>query len=76
MNLGNEKRQDFFLCLNVVRNSNEHFEDLKSKLLLGPMFNFPNFIKRFEVHTYASDFVIGGIIMQKGHLITFETKNF
>jgi hypothetical protein len=40
------------------------------------MFKFPNFIKPFEVHTYTSDFVIGGVIMQEGHMITFETKNF
>jgi hypothetical protein len=38
------------------------------------MLKFPNFIKLFEVHTNANDFVIGGVFMQDGHPIAFENK--
>ncbi len=37
------------------------FEDLKDKLSSIPMLRFPDFIKPFEVHSNASDFVIGGV---------------
>jgi hypothetical protein len=37
------------------------FEDLKDKLSSIPMLRFPYFIKPFEVHSNASDFVIGGV---------------
>jgi hypothetical protein len=40
------------------------------------MLKFLNFIKLFEVHTNASDFVIGGVLMQDKHPITFENKFF
>ncbi|XP_070011264.1 uncharacterized protein [Nicotiana sylvestris] len=33
----------------------------------------PNFAKTFEVHTDASDFAIGGVLMQDKHLIAFES---
>jgi hypothetical protein len=34
----------------------------------------PNFVKPFKMHTDANDFVIGGIVMQKGQPITFKSK--
>jgi hypothetical protein len=37
------------------------------------MLRFPNFAKPFEVHIDASGFVIGGVLMQEGHPITFES---
>jgi hypothetical protein len=50
------------------------FEDLKDKFLSAPVIKLPNFTKPFEVHIDASDFAIGGVLMQDGHLITFESK--
>jgi hypothetical protein len=38
------------------------------------MLKFPDFIKPFKVHTNASDFTIGAILMQNGHPIAFENK--
>jgi hypothetical protein len=49
-------------------------EDLKKKFLSALMLKFPNFTKLFEVHMNASDFIIGGVFMQNGHPITFESK--
>ena len=33
-----------------------------------------NHTKPFEVYTDASDFAIGGVIMQEGHSITYESR--
>jgi hypothetical protein len=38
------------------------------------MLKFPYFRKLFEVHIDASDFTIGGVLMQDAHPITFESK--
>ena len=38
------------------------------------MFKFPEFDKPFEVHTNASDFAIGGVLMQDGRPIAYENK--
>ena len=50
------------------------FEELKSKLSSPPMLKFPKFDKPFEVHTDASDFAIGGVLMQDGRPIAYESK--
>ena len=39
------------------------FGELKSKLSLSPMLNFAELDKPFEVHTGASDFAIGRLLM-------------
>ena len=38
------------------------------------MLKFPEFKKPFKVHTNASDFTIGGVLMQEGRSIAFESK--
>ena len=50
------------------------FEELKSKLSSPPVLKFPKFDKPFEVHTDASDFAIGGVLMQDGRPIAYESK--
>ena len=42
------------------------FGELKRRLTSAPVFKNPEFKKPFEVHTYASDFAIGGVLMQEG----------
>ena len=50
------------------------FEELKSKLSSPPMLKFPEFDKPFEVHMDASDFAIGGVLMQDRRPIAYESK--
>ena len=38
------------------------------------MLKFPEVKKPFEVHTDASNFAIGGVIMQEGRPVAFESK--
>ena len=38
------------------------------------MLALPDHTKVFEVHTDASDFAIGGVLIQNRHPITFENR--
>ena len=42
------------------------FGELKRRLTSAPVLKFPKFKKPFEVHSDASDFAIGGVLMQEG----------
>jgi hypothetical protein len=52
----------------------EAFEALKGILVKVPMLKLPNFHKEFEIHFDAFDFAIGGIIVQEGRSVAFESK--
>ena len=39
-----------------------------------PVLDLPDIGKSFKVQTYASDFAIGGVLLQGGHLIAFESR--
>ena len=50
------------------------FGKLKSQFFLLPISNFLEFEKPFEVHTNASDFAIGEVLMQDRRFIAYESK--
>jgi len=53
---------------------NEAFETLKGILVKALVLKLPDFDKDFEIHSNASNFVIEGILVQDGRLVTFESK--
>ncbi|KAK2992294.1 hypothetical protein RJ640_020287 [Escallonia rubra] len=50
------------------------FEGLKTAVMEEPVLALPDHTKIFEVQTDASDFAIGGVLMQEGHPIAFESR--
>ncbi|XP_022857861.1 uncharacterized protein LOC111378821, partial [Olea europaea var. sylvestris] len=49
------------------------FERLKKSMWSNPILALPDMAKPFEVHTDASDFALGGVLMQ-GHPIAYESR--
>ncbi|KAL5794660.1 hypothetical protein ACOSP7_003254 [Xanthoceras sorbifolium] len=52
----------------------EAFEGLKKAVTEEPVLRLPDHSKPYEVQTDASDFAIGGVLMQEGHPIAFESR--
>jgi hypothetical protein len=50
------------------------FETLKGILVKVPVLKLPDFDKEFEIHSDAFDFAIGGILVQEGRPMVFESK--
>ncbi|TXG70105.1 hypothetical protein EZV62_005040 [Acer yangbiense] len=50
------------------------FKDLKKAIPKELVLVLPDHTKAFEVHTDASDFAIGGVLMQEGHPIAFKSR--
>ncbi len=40
----------------------------------APVLKLPDFDKDFEIHSDAFDFAIGGVLVQKGRPVAFESK--
>ncbi len=53
---------------------NEAFETLKGILLKTNVLKLPDFDKDFEIHPDAFDFAIGGVLVQDGRSVAFESK--
>jgi hypothetical protein len=53
---------------------NEAFETLKGTLVKAHVLKLPYFDEDFEIHFDASDFAIGGVLMQDGRPMAFENK--
>ena len=47
---------------------------MKKAITEEPVLSLPDLNKPFELHTDASDFAIGGVLMQEGHPIAFESR--
>jgi len=52
----------------------EAFETLKGILVKTLMLKLLDFDKDFEIHSDASDFAIGGVLVQEGRSVAFESK--
>jgi len=52
----------------------EAFGTLKGILVKASVLKLPDFDKEFEIHSDASDFAIGGVLLQEGRLVAFESK--
>ncbi len=50
------------------------FEDLKQAVIDDPVLQLPDHTKPFEVHTDASDYVIGGMLVQQGNPVAYESR--
>ena len=57
---------------NGTKRCQQAFKDLKKAVTKESMLALPDHTKVFEVHTDASDFAIGGVLMQDRHPIAFE----
>jgi hypothetical protein len=52
----------------------EAFGTFKGILVKAPVLKLPDFDKKFEIHSHASDFAIGGVLVQEGRPVAFESK--
>jgi len=50
------------------------FESLKKAVTEEPILSLPNLSRPFELYADASDLAIGGVLMQEGHPIAFESR--
>ena len=51
------------------------FDEIKIVVEKDILLAYPNFNKRFNIHTYASDYQIGAVIIQEGIPIVFYIQN-
>lgn len=52
----------------------EAFEGLKQAVMQDPVLALPDITKPFEVQTDASDYAIGGVLLQEGHPVAYESR--
>ncbi|KAL0349659.1 UNVERIFIED_CONTAM: Transposon Tf2-11 polyprotein [Sesamum radiatum] len=50
------------------------FDNLKRAMVTDPVLALPDMSKPFTVETDASDFALGGALMQDGHPVAFESR--
>ena len=50
------------------------FQKLKDAITSEPVLRLPDFELPFEVHTDASDRALGGVLVQEGHSVAFESR--
>ena len=52
------------------------FTELKNRLCSAPMLTLPDLQRPFEIETDASDYVIGAVLTQQGHLVAYHSETF
>ena len=50
------------------------FEDLKTTMTRGPILGLVDVSKPFEVEKDASNFALGGVLIQEGHPIAYKSR--
>lgn len=50
------------------------FQDLKLAVTKDPVLALPDITKPFEVQTDASDYALGGVLLQDGHPVAYESR--
>ncbi|KAL0296210.1 UNVERIFIED_CONTAM: Retrovirus-related Pol polyprotein from transposon.6 [Sesamum radiatum] len=50
------------------------FDNLNRAMVIDPVLALPDMLKPFTVETDASDFALGGVLMQDGHLVAFGSR--
>ncbi|KAA0053609.1 reverse transcriptase [Cucumis melo var. makuwa] len=50
------------------------FDSLKQAMMKGPLLGIADVTKPFEVETDASDYALGGVLLQNGHPIAYESR--
>ena len=50
------------------------FQKLKDTIISEPVLRLPDLELSFEVHTDASDMALGGVLVQEGHPVAFESR--
>ena len=50
------------------------FQKLKHAITSEPVLRLPDLELLFEVHTDASDKALGGVLVQEGHPVAFESR--
>ncbi|XP_022864277.1 uncharacterized protein LOC111384248 [Olea europaea var. sylvestris] len=50
------------------------FERFKKSMSTNPILALPDMAKLFEVHTNASDFTLGGVLMQEEYPVAYESR--
>lgn len=50
------------------------FQALKDMVTKEPVLTLPDYKKPYEVHTDASYFALGGVLMQDNHPIAYESR--
>ena len=52
----------------------DSFDNLKNAMMEGPILGIADVTKPFKVKMDASDFTLGGILLQEGHPIAYERR--
>jgi hypothetical protein len=68
------KRKSVYMKIYWNAECQEGFDYLKAALTSADTFKIPDFSKPFQLITDASDFALGGILLQEDHAIAYESR--